>query len=282
MNRILYIVAFSLLSLACSQEKKAQPMTTAEQPGFNTTPDTTSLVINSEHEKGGIKISPLGVSPNYRDARLVLQKPAPSAKLPSGTVDFDFRMLGESFELGKQTSDALNKGVVSQQEGQYIRLVLNGRKYESSTTASFSKELPDGHYEATAFLVRSYHESVKLATAKQVFQFTVGEATPKKANLAAPRLLYHQPQGDYVGEAAKKVVLDFYLLHTNISANGKKVKVTVNGTTEFILARWQPYVLEGLPAGKNKIVLELVDNKGVLFGGKQNRIEKTITIGAAQ
>lgn len=280
MNRILYLVIL-VIGFGCNSEVKEQ--TTKQRPGVSDKPDSTELVINSEHQKDGLKIYPLGPSPDYRDARMVLQQPKPAATVAAGDVTFNFRMLGDSYDLGDQTSDADDKGIANSEDGQYIRLILNNNTYDNYTSSSFNKNLADGHYVAVAFLSRSYHESVKLAaTAVQTFQFTVGNAKAKAINLSAPRLIYNYPQGNYVGEDAKKVLLDFYLLHTNLSESSKQVRVTINGKTEFMIANWQPYVLEGLPMGENKILLELVDKNGNLFGGKYNRMERTFTLGVAQ
>ena len=91
-------------------------------------------------------------------------------------------------------------------------------------------------------------------------------------------MFYNRPTGTYVGEDTKKVLLDFYIMNTNLSLKGNKVLVTINGKTQFVIAKWRPYVLEGLPMGENKVKIELLDKNGNLLGLGTNRIEKTFTL----
>ena len=64
-----------------------------------------------------------------------------------------------------------------------------------------------------------------------------------------------------MGEDTKKLLLDFYLVNTNISKDGNKVKATIN-ETEFIIDEWAPYYIEGLPKGEINIKLELINSDG--------------------
>jgi len=91
-------------------------------------------------------------------------------------------------------------------------------------------------------------------------------------------LFYSRPKGTYSGDDTNKLLLDFYLANTNISADGNKVKVTINGTTEFMFSTWQPYFVEGLPMGDNTIKLELVDNAGNAIGDGINTVERTFSL----
>jgi len=72
-------------------------------------------------------------------------------------------------------------------------------------------------------------------------------------------------------------MLDFYLVNTELSPEGNKVRATINGT-EFMLDRWMPYIMEGLPMGENTVKLELVDNNGNVLPGPFNSVERTFTL----
>ena len=41
-------------------------------------------------------------------------------------------------------------------------------------------------------------------------------------------LFYSRPKGTYKGNDTKKLLLDFYLVNTDISPTGNKVKATIN------------------------------------------------------
>ncbi|MGB0522904.1 MAG: phosphopeptide-binding protein [Flammeovirgaceae bacterium] len=274
MNRRIYFLFLLTFAFAC-QDKP----TPTNQSRATELPDSTGYVINSEHEVDGLKIYPLSASPVYLGSNLILMKPAAGSKHASGSeINFEFRLTGEAFELGDQTEDAEAKQLANHAEGQYFQVIFNERDPEVFHETSFSKKFEDGQYVALAHLSRSYHESVKSASAFQLFQFTVGDVTLKPEKLSDPRLFYNRPLGTYSGEDAKKVLLDFYLMNTNLTVSGQKVLVTVNDKTEFVIAKWRSYILEGLPMGVNKIKIELLDKQGKLVGGGYNRIEKTFTL----
>ena len=58
--------------------------------------------------------------------------------------------------------------------------------------------------------------------------------------------------------------MDFYLVNTDISPNGNKVRLTVQ-EKEFIIDSWAPYYLEGLEKGEVNLKLELIDEKNNLI-----------------
>lgn len=278
MNKLLYFILLAGIGFSCGNKSDNG----SSYPNAKSI-DTTNLVLNTEQVKDGLKIYPLSESPAYKDSRLILKRPQAAAKLETGRVEFGFQMQGNSFVLGNKTQDANKKQLANFDKGQYIQLIVNkedGGKYNKPV---FQKEFEPGHYVVLAYLSRSYHESVKHSAAKQIFQFTVGDAEAKNENLAAPQLFYSQPSGTYSGDDAKKVLLDFYLLHTNLAPQKDRVLVTVNGDTEFEIAKWQPYILEGLPMGENTVKIELINWNGDLIGGDENSIERTFIIeGAAQ
>ena len=153
-------------------------------------------------------------------------------------------------------------GLANSDKGQHIQLIIDNDPYSAHYEPGFTKEVETGHHYAIAFLSRSYHESVKNPNAYEVFQFSAGTEDQTTTDLSQPALFYSRPKGNYSGEGAKKVLLDFYLHNTSISEASNKVKVVVNDKDEFILDTWQPYIIEGLPMGENKIYLELTDNDG--------------------
>jgi len=108
-------------------------------------------------------------------------------------------------------------------------------------------------------LSRSYHESVKNKDAYILTQ--VGESD---IDLENEFLFYSRPKGTYKGADTENLLLDFYLVNTEISKNGNKVRATIQDT-EFIIDEWAPYYIEGLPKGEINIKLELIDSSGNLI-----------------
>ncbi len=128
-----------------------------------------------------------------------------------------------------------------------------------------------------SFLSRSYHESIKRPEAKVLHQFNVGNVKDS-TDLNGPLLFYSRPKGDYIGEKdTKKIMLDFYLVNTDLKSDGNRVRATINGT-DFLIDRWQPYLMEGLAMGENSIKLELIDKNGKPIPGPYNSVERKIKL----
>ena len=72
-------------------------------------------------------------------------------------------------------------------------------------------------------------------------------------------------------------MLDFFLVNTDIAADGNKVRATINGQ-EFMLDDWVPYVMEGLPMGENTVKIELLDADGNLIEGPFNQTTRTFML----
>ncbi|MGZ5243715.1 MAG: hypothetical protein ACXWDO_10630 [Bacteroidia bacterium] len=228
-------------------------------------------------EKNGIKIAYLEESPTFPDAKLSYIKPDVKNPLKEGKTLFQYKV--EDFQLTMQTSDAEHKHTANSHQGQHIHQILNNEPYTAHYTDTFSKVLKPGHYVNLSFLSRSYHESLKHKSAYTLNQFTVGSKKEKDVDLNAPHLFYSRPKGEYAGTDTKKLLLDFYLVNTELSETGNKVRATINGT-EFILTKWAPYAIYGLPMGENTIKLELLDKDNKVITGPFNTVERKITLKA--
>lgn len=234
--------------------------------------DTTSW------EKDGLTVTAMTDSPQFGGATLTLDSLEDGANLPAGPYQFTFGV--EGFDLGVQTTDAETKGIANSADGQHIHLILNNGPYSAHYGAAFEHEFEAGHYVMLAFLSRSYHESVKSPGAAVVRHFSVGDAAAEEVDLSAPHLFYSRPKGTYTGGDTQKLMLDFYLLNTDLAPDGNRVRATVNGT-EFIFTKWVPYVIEGLAPGEVEISLELQDAQGNFIPGPFNSVTRTVTLEAS-
>ncbi len=217
-------------------------------------------------------------SPEFPDSGLELITPGESESLASGSLDFEYNV--KNYELGTQTLDADVKLCANSAKGQHIHLILNNEPYTAHYEPNFEKELADGHYVALSFISRSYHESLKHYGAYNLRQFTVGETISEPVDLTTPHMFYSRPKGTYKGADTERVLLDFYLVNTELARDGNKVKATINDQ-EFTIDKWAPYFIEGLPMGENTIKLELLDDAGNSIPGPYNTVERTITLSPA-
>ncbi|MCB9233482.1 MAG: phosphopeptide-binding protein [Bacteroidia bacterium] len=238
--------------------------------------DTAAVVVESQlsWEKDGLKVYAFEDSPQYPGAKISIAAPTDGAVLEPGTTTFNFNV--EGYELGAQTADAATKGLSNSDKGQHIHLILNNAPYIAQYVNKFDQELEPGHYVALAFPSRSYHESVK--NTYSLTQFTVGEnIQAEPADLSAAHMFYSRPKGTYAGKDAQKLMLDFYLVNTDLAPDGNKVRATINGV-EFMITKWVPYAIEGLPMGEVSIKLELLDKDGNLIPSPYNPVERKVTL----
>lgn len=248
----LLLVAFA----ACKNDK-----TTTETTGETTETGTTASATKS------YTLTPFTPSQEYADAELV--------SYTYNNNMFDFKV--DKYQLGQQTPDAESKMCANSAKGQHIHLIFGQDPYLAKYAPKFELAKADGEYHMLAFLSRSYHESIKSAKAFKAEKITVKAGAATGQTITEPTLFYSRPKGTYTGEDTKKVMLDFYLVNTEISASGNKVKAEINGET-YMIDKWQPYYIEGLKNGVNRVKLTLVDKNGKAIDSPINGVEREFTV----
>ena len=177
-----------------------------------------------------------------------------------------------NYELGIQSLRDFDYTLANSNKGQHIHFIVNNGPYSAHYQQNITKELDKGNNVILAFLSRSYHESVKNPNA-----FILTQTGNDKINLNNEFLFYSRPKGTYKGVDTEKLLLDFYLVNTNISPDGNKVRATIQDT-EFIIDEWAPYYIEGLPKGEITVKLELIDSNGNLIDTPFNPSTRTVML----
>ena len=213
-----------------------------------------------------ITITKLEGSPSYENSKLNIQD-----------ISFDDKEYGFSFEvegyrLGIQTQNDFKHELANSPKGQHIHLIVNNNPYSAHYSERFKKDLEGENNVILAFLSRSHHESVKNKNA-----YVLTQISEEKIDLNNEFLFYSRPKGVYKGKDTEKLLLDFYLVNTKISAQGNKVRATIQDS-EFIIDEWAPYYIEGLPKGEISIKLELLNEKGDLVDSPFNPSTRTVTL----
>jgi hypothetical protein len=243
---------------------------------------STSSGSSGAMEKNGLKLSAFDTSPKFPDARLTLVEPAAGSTVATPEVPFKYEL--SNYQLTAQTEGPAHHDHANSAQGQHIHNIVDNEPYTAHYTTSFNKPIKEGSHVVLSFLSRSYHESLKHKTAYDLRVINVGSSTAGPGanfNASGQHLFYSRPKGEYVGNDTKKIMLDFYLVNTTLSANGNKVRATINGTP-FTIDRWLPHTIEGLPMGENTIKLELLDKNGAVIPGPFNTVERKFTLKAAQ
>jgi len=265
--------SFMLAFSACDTTKQTTNETSA-------TPNAAETVaqqpVNEVMEQGGLKVYAFDDSPKFAEAAMRVAAPVGGGSVAAGPVNFQYEIT--NFKLTDMTSHDHSKEMANSHQGQHIHNIIDNEPYTAHYETNFTKDVKEGNHVVLSFLSRSYHESLKHKSAYDLRTFSVGQ--PKEANnfdVSGQHMFYSRPKGEYTGEDTKKIMLDFYLVNTDLSPEGNKVRATINGN-EFMLNRWLPYSIEGLPMGETKIKLELLDNAGNVIPGPYNTVERTITL----
>ncbi|MDR6300838.1 hypothetical protein [Mesonia maritima] len=274
MKKITLFLALSTMILAtsCKDDKKKDDNMDAETE-MNSAEDQEMDEMDTEEAE--ITLSKLEGSPEFNDASLKMTLPN-AMKVPAGEVTFAFDV--ENYDLAAPTKTDMDLGLAESDKGQHVHFILDNAPYSAHYEDSFSKDLTQGDHVVLAFLSRSYHESVKNPNSFVLQKMSVGNPTEDQqldVDFSAPHMFYSRPKGTYKGDDTKKVLLDFFLVNTDLTNH--KVRATINGQ-EFMIDEWVPYVMEGLPMGENTIKLELLDENGELVKSPFNPVERTVTL----
>ena len=247
MKHLTYFLGIILL-LSCGDSKTTEQ---APEQSEHDSEIVESVEKGLAFELNGIKVYEANVDITFPDSRISLIDPmAPQV----GVNQFNFEV--ENYDLGAQTEDAEARSCANSAKGQHIHFIMNNGPYKAKYESSFEEDVPEGTNVLLAFLSRSYHESIKTQDAHVLIKYGQGGQ-----DLTEPMLFYSRPKGTYAGEDGKKLLLDFFLRNVSLSEDGFKVRAIINGN-EFILPKWCPYFVEGLPVGENTFRLELLDRDG--------------------
>lgn len=255
MRKIILFASIFLIFSACQDSSKTDKKEETKKP-------TPALKY---------KITPFSASQAYPDAKIE------SVSLKEGKMDF--KIADGSYKLGVQTPDVAQKNCANSAKGQHIHALIDDQPYAARYTASFDDlKFSDGDHNFLAFLSRSYHESIKTSDAHTALKVSVKDGSFESTTpITDPMIWYSRPKGTYKGKAnTDKVMLDFYLVNTDLKGENQ-VKADINGEVHM-LSTWQPYYIEGLEMGENKITLSLLDKDGNLVKAPQNPISRTFTL----
>ena len=253
MKNILLFFGLFMILVSCKNQKTEEP---------------TVVIQDSTRVENKYTLTPFSSSEEFADADLT------SINYKGGK--FMAAIGGTTYKLGEQTPDAPQKQCANSAEGQHLHLIVDSEPYVAKYTPSFDQEITDGDHYILSFLSRSYHESLKTSTAYKAVKATVKNKGFEKTDpISGPMLFYSRPKGIYSGDDMNKVMLDFYLVNTDMS--GYQVEADINGE-KHMLDKWQPYYIEGLPEGDNTIKLTLVDTSGTALNIPLNPVSRTFKL----
>ena len=144
--------------------------------------------------------------------------------------------------------------------------------------------LAEGQHVLVAFPSRANHESVKTSGAFAAVSFYVGKKKADDVDLKKPMFVYSRPKGEYKGEAAHHVLVDFYLQNATLAEGKEQVKFTVTGPsiegelTAVATKFGPPFYLDNLRTGTYSLKGELVGADGKVLPGPWNSTKREIKV----
>ena len=252
-----------------------------------------AATIEDNQTSGVIRIIPVEATPQPESVEIHISFPEMGEVKEKNPVAVQVRL--EGYPIGYTTDLPRAKEIRNSQEGQALRILIDNEPYlevndsiddfTDSEEADFSSilqtqipyNLRSGAHLIRMFLVRSYGESLKGGQCYTASYFFVGSKKEKEPfDLSAPYLTYNQPEGDF--KSGQPILLDFYLSNTQLSKDGYKVRLTIDGKDKRLLTEWAPYYIYGLSKGSHKIKLELLNPQNQVLPGFFKETQRTIFV----
>jgi hypothetical protein len=282
---------------------------TTDQDNANTTatstvtpPPTQRLQLTSEPPR----ITELRKTRGEQDqAKPVLKivSPADSSTVDGSTVQVRLTLSGDLKGYQPHKDPATGTG-------NHIHVILDDNPYEAYYDLNVPFELKNvtpGKHLLRVFPSRPWHESYKNDGAFQLAMFTVnggGDASKptttgtgqtmadNNSNQNAtqqsiavdrtkPLLTYSRPKGEYKGEEADPIMIDFWLSNAKLKGDGGdyRVRYIVDDDEPRFMDKWEPVWLAGWLNGKHTVRLELIGPDGYPFkNGSLNITTREITV----
>jgi hypothetical protein len=175
----------------------------------------------------------------------------------------------------------------------HVHLILDNRPYTpifdpkapvKLSDLTGGEALADGQHILVAFPSRANHESVKTKGAIAVTEFWVNKKGEKPQDVTKPLLVYSRPKGEYKGDMANHVLVDFQIVNTTLAEGKNHVHIAVTGPgidgekTADVTKFGPPHFLDNLQNGQYTVKLDLLGADGKALPGPWNSTTRQITI----
>ena len=242
-----------------------------------------------------IRVLPVDPTPESESIILAIALPKQGEVVQGNPVWAQIRVDG--YPLGTDSRFQRNDELVTTDMGQTVHVVIdnnpyfpingpslspfdeNGFYYNSRYKFEIPFKLKEGMHTIRIFPARSFGESLKKENTFTASYFYVGKVQDNPDfSLDGPYLTYNEPSDQLPLSSKKPILLDFYLTNCELSTDGYKVRLTLDGSIRRILTSWQPYYIYGLAKGSHTIRLELLNPSNKVAPGAFNSVQRTITI----
>ena len=177
--------------------------------------------------------------------------------------------------------------------GSYLQFVLDGRPLPAVTDFRGGIKLldlvgpegiADGEHVLAAYACRPNHESLKGPDGISAHRFWIGKKAPDTYKGTAPMLVLGRPHGEYSGNAAYDILIDWYVLNAVVADKQYQIRLTLKGPglpeegVERYTKEWRPWSIVSAQTGEYTLKAELLDKNGNVAPGTWTTVTRTFTV----
>ena len=244
---------------------------------------------------GELRVVPMDPTPEPVHVRTIVYFPRDYSMETDQPVNFQVKI--EGYPLQIESDFERRKDLQNDPKGQALRVIVdnlppfsmhqsvvdNLDDSENYYDLTLNQDLPfhfkPGQHIIRIFPIRTFGEALKDPGSYSATVFYYKSKDPTQdVDLDKPYMTYNEPQGSYKYREGKPILLDFLLAHCQLSKDGYKVRLTIDGKDTRVLTQWVPYYIYGLKTGEHRIRLELLNPRNVKVPGAFNDVEKKFTI----
>ncbi|MBI2743396.1 MAG: hypothetical protein HYX48_05710 [Chlamydiales bacterium] len=244
---------------------------------------------------GEVRLVPITPTAESDNVQTFIVFPKEGDIKTSNPVELELRVQG--YPIGTNTEIPRAKEIYNDPAGQSMHVVIDNQPYfeineafvdaldnnetyyDQTLEINIPFKLKPGAHTIRVFPVRSFNESLKGDNCFASGTFYMGKKEElKDIDLSAPYITYNEPQGEYDFHPATPILLDFYITNCQLSTDGYKVEVSIDGKKERVISNWVPYYIYGLKKGSHTIHLQLIDSSNAPVPGAFNSVDRTFKI----
>jgi hypothetical protein len=246
-------------------------------------------------KKSDVRIVSVTPTPQSEEVKIKIVYPEDNSIKLDNRIWIQVRLRG--FPLGVISDFPRRDELATRGLGQSIHVIIDDKSYFPVTgprLAPFDDEgdfyqsmykfespvfLKEGEHTIRAFPCRSYGECLKNPGSFDIVKFFVKKKKISKGiKLSKPYITYNEPTNRAKYKVKDPILLDFYLKNCDLSQDGYRVRVTIDGKKQRILFEWIPYYIYGLKSGKHTINLTLLDKKNHPVNNQYSSFTQTIYV----
>jgi hypothetical protein len=248
--------------------------------------------VEGDHS-GEIRVIPVKSTPQPDEVAVLVAFPKEGELKTENPVTAQLRV--EAYPLGFYSDFPRAREIRNSDVGQSIHIIVDDKHhfdvneaiddiaeneeidFDQIIEVRIPYKLSDGIHVLRAFPVRSYGECLKAENCFASMYFYFGKTENKPSvDLSKPFLTYNCPEGEF--KAGQPILLDFYLSNTQLSNDGYKVRLIIDGKDKRILTDWVPYYIYGLKKGSHTIKLELLSPQGTVLPPLFDDLQQIIVV----